>query len=313
MNIAIEPLNNMGAKVTGLDLTRDISASDRMTLRKAWGRYGVLVFPSDGEGSHERQLRLSHVFGEDEPHTLPELIVPEQQNLIYVVYDGDKQTSMYMVDEKPRLGWVFWHQDESYTTNIPMGSLLRMVQAADEGGDTGFIDIARAYADLPPALKRRIEGLNLIHRLGSGVPRPDAFGMRGINVRMLAADEFQGGKDAIPIGDAKRFPAIESPLVVVHPYTGEKTMLLSPLGLIGVAGLPKAEGDALLHEICDRVIQDKYKYVHHWADDDMVLWDNWAAMHMAMGYAPGQKRFGYRTTIKGPTDFRTGRVYDSAA
>jgi len=194
-----------------------------------------------------------------------------------------------------------------------MGSLLRMTNVAQVGGETGYLDIARAYEDLPPSLKARIEDLRVLHQLGAMLPRRDAFGMRDLDVRLATQAEYPLASVAIPVENQQRFPVIESRLVVSHPYTGRKTMLLSPLGLLAAVGLEASASDALLHELCDRVIQDKYRYIHRWEREDMVLWDNWTTMHMGLGYAPGERRFGYRTTIKGPSEARTGRIHSEAA
>ena len=40
-------------------------------------------------------------------------------------------------------------------------------------------------------------------------------------------------------------------------------------------------------------------YVHHWHDDEMVLWDNWRMLHCASGVHPDDVRHLQRTTIKG--------------
>ena len=310
MKLEIEPLQNMGASVRGLDITREFTLEQEQTLREAWWKYGLLLFPDRTEDDYESLIRLSHVFGEDEPHTLPELIIKDQPNLIVIRYDAEYKTPEYSIDGEPLEGWLFWHQDEAYTTNIPMGSAARMTTVTETGGDTGFLDIARAYDDLPETLKQRIENLNVLHSLVQGSKvSSDRFGMGNLDIRPTDPKEYEEGEGAIPAADGSRFEVIESPLVVTHPYTGRKTMLLSPFGLIGATGIEKEEGDEILHELCDHVIQEKYQYRHKWKKNDITVWDNWTTMHMGFGYPPGQVRAGVRTTIKGPNDDRTGHVY----
>ena len=52
----------------------------------------------------------------------------------------------------------------------------------------------------------------------------------------------------------------------------------------------------------------EFHYFHQWQPGDMVLWDNWRAMHCATGVKPGVERVIHRTTIKG--DATLGRVVD---
>jgi taurine dioxygenase len=55
------------------------------------------------------------------------------------------------------------------------------------------------------------------------------------------------------------------------------------------------------------VLQPRFEYRHRWRVDDMVLWDNRRMMHMAAGWPYGQRRFAYRTTLKG--GMAVGRPY----
>jgi taurine dioxygenase len=43
----------------------------------------------------------------------------------------------------------------------------------------------------------------------------------------------------------------------------------------------------------------EFHYFHTWQTGDMILWDNWRAMHCTRGTAPGVKRLIHRTTIEG--------------
>src|SRR5207248_1747041 len=79
----IQPLDNMGARILGVDVSRPIPHHVQDELRAAWSRHGVLVFPEAGR-SNEEQLRLSHVFGPSLPHEMEPLIVKDERELIIV-------------------------------------------------------------------------------------------------------------------------------------------------------------------------------------------------------------------------------------
>jgi taurine dioxygenase len=313
LSLDIGPLANAGAEVTGLDVSRSIPADIQGELYAAWLRHGVLVF-RDVAHSDEEHLRLSHVFGPDSGCEYSDLVMPEQPELIRVSGEGKYRGPAFVINGRLSAGWLFWHQDEAYTTHVPQGSMLRMVTVPEEDGETGFLDIARAYEDLPEATRRRIDKLECIHRL-KALPDDIYFGREGdfpgnvASVRMAKPEEFRVDK----LTDGKDFPVNPTvhPLVLTRPNSNRKTMLLSPLGLCAVVGMGKTESDALLHELARHALQEKYMYIHRWRPDDCVLWDNFTAMHCGLGYPIEQHRLGFRTTIQGKlgSSYRTGRLY----
>jgi taurine dioxygenase len=69
----------------------------------------------------------------------------------------------------------------------------------------------------------------------------------------------------------------------------------------GIEGNETAEGHALL-ETVSRAIFEQAKtlaYWHQWKPTDMVIWDNWRALHAVSGHDPQYGRRMHRTTIKG--------------
>jgi taurine dioxygenase len=121
------------------------------------------------------------------------------------------------------------------------------------------------------------------------------------------AAQLPDGNGKMALAEFGDSPLVRHPMVLTHPESGLKSLLLYPLGYLRVLGLDQGEGDALYDQIVGHALQDKYCYRHHWRPHDMVLWDNRRTMHMAFGYPYEMKRHGFRTTLK--NDFRVGR-YD---
>lgn len=302
----------MGAEVAGLDVSRAIPEETGRELYSAWLEHGVLVFRHTAH-SDDEQLRLSHVFGPDIPCEYSDFVRDDRPELIRVSGEGKFKGPAFVINGRLCAGWLFWHQDEAYTTHVPQGSMLRMVKAPETNGETGFLDIARAYADLPESVKQRIEHLECIHVLKFR-PEDIHFGRTGRfpcnvpSVRMASRDEAIAEET-----DPGEFPVTPTvhPLVMTRPESNKKTMLLSPLGLCQVIGMRESESDALLNELVDHTLREKYMYIHRWEENDCVLWDNFTTMHSGLGYPFEELRLGYRTTIQGPLgpDYRTGRLY----
>ena len=97
-----------------------------------------------------------------------------------------------------------WHTDQSFRRPPPDYSLFYAKQPVPRGqGQTLFADAARAYAELPDAMKARIEGLEGIHVL-PGMGRSDKAVREGEAPMPLAAHQQPQ----------------RQPLVRVHPVTG---------------------------------------------------------------------------------------------
>jgi len=74
------------------------------------------------------------------------------------------------------------------------------------------------------------------------------------------------------------------------------------------AGLRNDEAVDLLQQLVGHTRKPEFHYLHQWQPGDMVLWDNWRAMHCATGTKSGVERVIHRTTIIGDTTL--GRVVD---
>ena len=60
----IEPVSDaVGAKITGLDLSRELDADAIAEIKSAWLKYQVLVFP-DQEMTEQDQIRFTKYWGE---------------------------------------------------------------------------------------------------------------------------------------------------------------------------------------------------------------------------------------------------------
>ena len=67
-----------------------------------------------------------------------------------------------------------WHTDHSYDAEPAMGSILLARELPEEGGDTLFANMYRAFETLSPGLQRTLEGMSAVH--GSA----HIFGAKGV-------------------------------------------------------------------------------------------------------------------------------------
>lgn len=301
--IALHPLTTgFGAEIAGVDLTRDLDEKTAEAIRRAWIEKGLLLFRGVSQDD-EAQMRLSRLFGEMEPAATADLNDPNNAFMMTLAYDpADKSPRFqqhYNVAGTDRAGWLGWHWDQSFMPTIVRGAVLRMVEPADEMGETGFIDAVEAYDRLPATLKERIEGLEVVYQFN-----PDfASGQFGFPKAIRALPRERPGKE--PGYD---FPPVVHPMVITQVETGRKVLKLSPMHARYILGIDKAESDALLTEIADHLVDPAFAYFHKWRENDLIVWDNWRTIHSANGVPLHCHRRARRTTIMG--DYKVGRYLD---
>ena len=292
----------LGLEIIGVDLDRELSPEVEEAIRQAWIGAGVLLFRGAGT-TDEAQMRLSKVFGEMEPAATADMNRPDNPYLMTLIYDPADQTKGYTqhynVDGIDRAGWLGFHWDQSFMPTIVRGAVLCMKEPSPEMGETGLIDAIGAYDRLSDEMKARIEGLEIVYEFNSdftsgqfGFPR---------NIRRLERAKESKGLNY-------DFPPCVHPLVITQMETGRKVLKLSPMHARYVLGMDRAESDALLTELADHLCDDRYAYWHKWAQDDMIVWDNWRVLHGAAGVPLHCKRVAQRTTIVG--DYKVGRYLD---
>ena len=308
MSIVIRPLSPFGAEIIGFDPENEnaLDASTQQLLIDAWIQHGILLF-RNALHSEEAHLRLSRLFGEPQPSAVKRIndeSNPYLMTLRQKAGDDAGQTfALFNVDGQERTGWLGWHWDQSFMPEIVRGALLRMIEPARVDGRTGFIDAAAAYERLPEETRQRIEGLEVVYHF-TGAQENNRFGFPK-SLRVVREAE---GRDQLQDQFKRDFPPVVHPLVITQRETGRKILKLSPMHAQYILGMENAEGDALLTELADHLVDPRHAYFHTWQTDDAIVWDNWRVIHCATGVPLDVDRYGQRTTIMG--DYKLGRYLD---
>jgi taurine dioxygenase len=297
----------VGAEVIGLDPDAEAQGAIRRALHAAWLQYGVLLFR--GVGTNERQLAISRCFGELEVHPVPEIRVEGEPHL--VAFGGAKRAIAYVYDGAVRAGRIPWHRDTAFTPEVCKGGMLRMVQPTRVAGETMLADTARAYEDLSPRLKARIDRLEYKTSMKSDPLTQLGPGSFWRTVRLPTQEEEPDlGSRAVIQNRQHLYPSVIHPVVLQHPETGRSCIFITPRDFDCFLGMSRSESDELLQELVEHMLQPEYTYTHRWSADDALLWDNLRCMHAACGYEPTETRYALRTTLAG--SLHTGRYFDQS-
>jgi taurine dioxygenase len=304
MTINVTPLEHVGVEVSGFDINEALTDSIKAELKSLWYEHAILVF-RDQDISPEKQIEFSRIFGPLEIHPLKINTSDEHPELFVLENGGDKDsffTAFYEGEEI--VGRLDWHMDLHYTARPNHGALLRAVVVAEEDGLTGFGDLAKAYDALDSETQDLLEKLEVAY----------SFRMQRRHMRYVNLEGYEPGphspKKPADVGYPDFADAVY-PAVVTHPVSGRKVLEIVEQFLDRVItpqqfGLSNDESIELLERLVAHTKKPEFTYFHQWRDGDMVLWDNWRAMHCATGTRPGIKRVINRTTIEG--DITLGRV-----
>ena len=192
-----------------------------------------------------------------------------------------------------------WHSDESSRPRgLPVRTTVFQALRAPTNSDaeTHFADARLASLPLGAALKRRLATLNVTY--ASNAKSEDGFlapwavaGKRDVQVRAggfskeLAAGAYaqQLVRNCSAIGGCL---VHDSPLVVRHPRSNKAALHLDVKQQLGFRGVPFDESQHLLETVVGAAAHASRVYRHRWASHDVVMTDNYAALHTA---APGRQ------------------------
>ena len=160
-----------------------------------------------------------------------------------------------------------------------MGAVLRAVEVPAVGGDTLWADMGAAYDGLPDDVKDRVENLVAVH---------DWIHNFGRNMEPSLREEFR-----------LLYPAMEHPVVRIHPETGRKTLFVNAAFTTHIVGLEADESADVLGFLYRQAAYPEYQCRFRWAAGSVAFWDNRATQHYAASdYAPQPRRME-RVTIIG--------------
>lgn len=278
MAVTFRPLTeNIGAEVSGVDLSRPVSDADFDAIHAAWLEHTVLLFRGQGDVTPTQQVAFTRRFGALEMHTLPQFTLPEQPE-VFVVSNVVEDNRAIGAGRSGR----HWHSDSQFLPVPSAGSLLLAREVPSEEGDTLFANLVAVYDALSEATKRRIDGLKtLCSRIRAW---PISY------------------PDRPPLSEAQKrdLPDVIHPLVRTHPETGRRSLYIGGHVVWEIVGMKEEEGRALLDELRTFATRPEFVYCHRWQTGDAVLWDNRCTLHCATPFDEERhRRVMHRTTVVG--------------
>ncbi|MFJ3760998.1 TauD/TfdA dioxygenase family protein [Streptomyces sp. NPDC090080] len=261
---------NIGARVSGVDISRPLDASAAAGIREALNAHKALVFDDVHLDDDSQQAFVRH-FGE----------VTTAHPTVSSIAGAP---NVLPVDSERGRAANHWHTDVTFVLNPPQATTLRSVTVPPYGGETLIASSAAAYRQLPEPLRRLADTLWAEHTNDYDYAVPD--------------EEI----DAEQAAQRAQFTSITyrtvHPVVRVHPLTGERGLFIGGFAQ-RIAGLPPAESRRILDLLQAYVTRPENVLRHRWSPDQLVVFDNRITQHYAVDNYDGLPRRLHRVTLAG--------------
>ena len=258
VKLKLRPLSPvLGAEVLGVDLARETDDALFASLRDAFLRYQLLVFRNQ-TFDDDQHVAFARRWGKVQRHVLSQYVSAGNPE-IFVITNLDANGRPK--GEHPDPGAKIWHTDGSWAKERGLATMLYCIAKPKAGGDTLYANMHAAYDGLSEGMQRSLDGLRAVHDLD--------YSRRLSGAREQMTDEQKSAA-----------PPVEHEIVRVHPDTGRKCLYLGQHAS-HIAGIPLAEGRALVNELNAHCTQPRYTYAYRWSVGDAVMWDNRCLLHSA--------------------------------
>lgn len=277
MSLTITPLSPaLGAQISGIDLSVEISVEQRDAIEQALLKHQVLFF-RDQPLTPDQQARFAARFGDLHIHPIyPN--VPETPQVLVL------DTAVTDVRDN-----AVWHTDVTFLATPAMGAVLSAKQLPAYGGDTLWASGIAAFEALSAPLRQMLDGLTATHDFTQSFPL-ERFGTTAEDRERWEATR-------------RNNPPLSHPVVRTHPVSGRKALFVSEGFTTRINELSEAESKALLALLFAHATRPEFTIRWRWQENDVAFWDNRVTQHYAVDDYRPQRRVMHRATILGDAPF----------
>ncbi|MED5357576.1 MAG: TauD/TfdA family dioxygenase, partial [Pseudomonadota bacterium] len=257
MTLSIENSDGpIGASISGIDLTAEISKDDFTTVREVIDARAVMVSRDQTDLKSSDLVRFARRFGTPQVNVRAEANNDANPEVFWVsnVHENGKPLGSHDAGR-------YWHSDLCYLEKPSSVTLLHALEVPTRDGitfgATQFAGASAAYDALPTDMQERIEGLTARN------------GYRFMWNRK--AREF-GKRPVLNKTELQKFPedAIH-PIARTHPETGRKCLYVCDGYTHAIEGMEKDKSDSLLAFLFDHIAKPDFRYSHDWQVGDLLI------------------------------------------
>ncbi|MFT5220885.1 MAG: alpha-ketoglutarate-dependent 2,4-dichlorophenoxyacetate dioxygenase [Planctomycetota bacterium] len=277
----ITPLHDeIGACVTGVDLSLILSDAQFAKIDEAINQYSVLLF-RDQQLDDDLHTAFTRRFGElEEEH----VSYYSRGEITYIGTVGNIDADGRRLPNSNRgvrsgTGNQLWHSDSSFREVPSLHSILYAYEVSAEGGDTEFVSARAAYQRLDADTQSSIDNLVGIHDY--------------IYSRTSVSE------DAVNQGQRAFMYPVRQKLVRTNPHNGEKNFYVGS-HVRDIDGWQRDDSRPLLDALMNEATRAESIYRHRWQVGDLLMWDNRCVLHRGCGFdADKYRRRKHQTRVRG--------------
>ena len=273
-DIIVKPFApNLGAIITGIDLSNTISDTEIRIIKDAFHKFQVLFFQNQSEILPQNHIVLGQYFGDLHIHPA----APKMKNYPEIFEINTDKNS------KIANGAEDFHSDVSCDIEPPLGTMLQLHVLPECGGDTMFANMYLAYEALSKPMQVFLGGLKASHE----------------------SEHFYKGRyqNKNEVDMNKEYPSAIHPVIRTHPETEKKAIYVNKFFTTRIEGLADQESKLILDYLFTHIEKTEFQIRYKWNKNDMAFWDNRCTIHKALwDYFPNERK-GRRVTIKGSVPY----------
>ncbi len=271
----LEPLHaDFGARLSGVDLSADLSELQLRKLHDAIDTYSFLCFP-DQTMSDAIQLSLTWRLGaaEAEHVTLGKTGRTTYFGSVGNISDEGIHQGNQHGDTRYQSGNFLWHSDSSFRHQPSYVSIMYPYEVPEEGGATEFVSQRAAYQRLSKAEQSVYEEMTVIH------------------------DYVFSRSQTAPVDfcHAASLPPVKHPLIGTNPANQLKNFYVGSHAR-SIVGLDGMESRRVIDQLLVNTTRPEDVLSHSWRVGEVVMWDNRCILHRGAGYDADRWRRRMRQT-----------------
>ena len=270
--------SQIGAEISGIDLTSDIDDETFAEIRHAIGQHGMIVFRNQPGVSGDQQLDFAARFGEIAERLIPPKEIDRKRsvewNHLMLISDRKDEEG----DDIGSLGHgeMWFHTDKCYVERPHRFTFLYGMEIPSVGGNTKFTSLYSACNNMPTDLKERFA---------------DAFVMQGQQYNVGRRIDITAPLDTIHHH--------RQPMFVKNPDSGKTALYVAAQNTMWIEGVEAQESEQILSDLFTYTEDPANTYEHVWQVNDLLIWDNLACLHARTDWPDGETRMLRRCTVLG--------------
>jgi taurine dioxygenase len=277
--ISVEPITgSIGAEIRGVDLSQPLNADLRGEILRAFHDNVVVYFPEQPALNAEQHLSFASIFGPT--MRIPHLFGVENYPDVQVIKREAAERETAVIGGN-------WHTDSTFLEAPPAAVVLRGVNIPPVGGDTMFANQYLAYEALSAKMKEVLGSLRAVHSASWLLGKAGQEREKGYSGTIRKLDSAATERE------------ITHPVVCTHPATGRKFIFVNTVFTRRFDGMTIEESKPILDFLFAHCERPEISCRIRWRQNQVLIWDNIASKHKAIGDYPGQDRELQRVTIAG--------------